>query len=44
MARTWLAERADDEGLRVSDLRLDVIGVVVSPSGELIRLEHVEGF
>ena len=42
MARTWLATR-DDRSLGVSDLRLDVIGVVVSPSGELVRLEHLEG-
>jgi putative endonuclease len=42
MARTWLAARADDR-LGVSDLRLDVIGVVLTPGGELVRLEHLEG-
>ena len=43
MARRWLAARAEDAGLGVSDLRLDVIGVVLSPGGELVRLEHLEG-
>jgi putative endonuclease len=43
MARRWLATRADDPSLGVSDLRLDVIGVVLSPGGELVRLEHLEG-
>ena len=40
MARTWLAAHP---GTGVSDLRLDVIGVVLSPAGELLRLEHLEG-
>jgi putative endonuclease len=43
MARTWLASHATGGGLGVSDLRLDVIGVVLSPAGELMRLEHLEG-
>lgn len=43
MARTWLASRAGDDSLRVADLRLDVIGVVLSPSGDLVSLEHLEG-
>jgi putative endonuclease len=43
MARTWLAARAEDSSLGVSDLRLDVIGVVLTPGGELVRLEHLEG-
>ena len=41
MARRWLA--AQDGRLGVSDLRLDVIGVVLSPAGELLELEHLEG-
>ena len=43
MARIWLAERAAQGALRgTADLRLDVIGVVLSPEGALLRLEHVE--
>ena len=43
MARVWIAERRADGGLpRAAELRLDVIGVVLSPAGELMRLEHVE--
>jgi putative endonuclease len=42
MARVWLAENADRR-LGAVDLRLDVIGVVLSPAGALVRLEHVEG-
>ncbi len=41
MARRWLA--AHEGRLGVSDVRLDVIGVVLSPGGELVRLEHLEG-
>ncbi len=40
MARTWLAAHA---GNGAPDLRLDVIGIVLSPAGELLRLEHIEG-
>ena len=40
MARTWLASHA---GSGAADLRLDVIGVVLSPAGELLCLEHIEG-
>ena len=43
MARAWLASHARNGGLGVADLRLDVIGVVLSPTGELLRLEHLEG-
>jgi putative endonuclease len=42
MARRWLAAHSGDR-LGVSDLRLDVIGVVLSPAGEVLRLEHIEG-
>ena len=41
MARQWLA--AHEGRLGVSDLRLDVVGVMLSPGGELVRLEHLEG-
>jgi putative endonuclease len=41
MARRWLA--AQDGGLGVSDVRLDVIGVVLSPNGEVLQLDHIEG-
>jgi putative endonuclease len=41
MARRWLT--AHDGRLGVSDVRLDVIGVVLSPGGELLNLEHLEG-
>jgi putative endonuclease len=40
MARAWLAAHA---GNGAADLRLDVIGIVLSPAGELLRLEHIEG-
>jgi putative endonuclease len=40
MARTWLATRG---GSGARDLRFDVIGVLLSPAGELLRLDHVEG-
>lgn len=44
MARIWIAERAAQGALRGTvDLRLDVIGIVLSPQGALLRLEHVEG-
>jgi len=43
MARIWIAARAAEGALRgTRELRLDVIGVVLSPAGELVRLEHVE--
>ena len=40
MARAWLATHA---GNGAPDLRLDVIGIVLSPAGELLQLEHIEG-
>ena len=43
MARIWIAERAEAGDLRgTADLRLDVIGVTLSPAGQLVHLEHVE--
>jgi putative endonuclease len=41
LARAWLAE-ADGARRRYRELRFDAIGVLLSPSGELLQLEHVE--
>jgi putative endonuclease len=44
MARVWLAARAGEgKPARAATLRLDVIGVVVSPDGRVLKLEHLEG-
>ena len=44
MARIWLTARAEADAVPVHrSLRLDVIGVVLSARGELVRLEHLEG-
>ena len=43
MARAWLASHAGHGGFGAPDLRLDVIGIVLSPAGDLLRLEHLEG-
>jgi putative endonuclease len=44
LAREWLRTRPADPGRPVrSELRFDAIGVVVTPRGELVRLDHVEG-
>ena len=40
VARAWLAARG---GAAASDLRFDVIGVILSPLGDVLALEHVEG-
>ena len=43
IARSWLAERLSaQQALRFRDIRFDAIGVVLSPSGKLLRLERVE--
>ena len=44
MAREWLGDRAagPDRPVR-PELRFDAIGVTVTPDGELLRLEHLEG-
>jgi putative endonuclease len=42
LARAWLAERDDGKGCRYHELRFDVVGVVLSPAGELLRLDHLE--
>ena len=44
IARSWLAERLSaQQALRFRDIRFDAIGVVLAPSGQLLRLERVEG-
>jgi putative endonuclease len=44
LARSWLAERdeSDRAARRFRELRFDAIGVLVTPAGELLHLEHVE--
>jgi putative endonuclease len=43
LARIWLAERrAKSPAWNCRDIRFDAIGVLVSPRGELLQLEHVE--
>jgi putative endonuclease len=44
IARAWLAERrASGSSPRYDDLRFDAIGLLLSPRGELLQLDHVEG-
>jgi putative endonuclease len=44
LARAWLAAQRETEATgRWRALRFDAIGVLLSPQGELVRLEHVEG-
>src|SRR3954466_11997511 len=42
-ARQWLAETATADRPRPKDLRFDAIGVILTPAGRLVALEHVEG-
>jgi putative endonuclease len=43
IARMWLAERLSaQQALRFRDIRFDAIGVVLTPSGKVLRLERVE--
>jgi putative endonuclease len=42
MAGQWLAENAGESRPRVRDLRFDAIGVMLSPAGRLVALEHLE--
>jgi hypothetical protein len=42
MAREWLASSAADSRPRRPELRFDAIGILVSRSGRLVSLEHVE--
>lgn len=41
IASRWLSERQDRPYAR--ELRCDAIGVVLSPDGELLKLEHIPG-
>jgi putative endonuclease len=43
MARQWLAETASDDRPHPEHLRFDAVGVVLTPAGRLVALEHVEG-
>jgi putative endonuclease len=43
MARQWLAETATADRPRPEDLRFDAIGVILTPAGRLVALEHLEG-
>lgn len=44
MGSQWLVEHTNDpKRPRRPELRFDAIGVVVTPSGELVRLDHLEG-
>jgi putative endonuclease len=43
VARAWLAERRAAGTLpRFQEIRFDAIGVLLSPRGEVLRLDHVE--
>jgi putative endonuclease len=43
IARSWLAERLSaQQALRFRDIRFDAVGVVLTVSGKLLRLERVE--
>jgi putative endonuclease len=43
MARLWLAERRGaHQGLHFLNIRFDAIGVLLSPSGQPLRLERIE--
>jgi putative endonuclease len=44
VARSWLAVQGDQgRSRRWGTLRFDVIGVLLSPAGELLRVDHVAG-
>jgi len=44
LARAWLADRGASGVARgCRDVRFDAIGIVVTPAGRLVRLDHVEG-
>jgi putative endonuclease len=42
MAREWLASSAGSTRPRRPELRFDAIGILVSRSGQLVALDHVE--
>jgi putative endonuclease len=42
MAGQWLAENTAEARPAARDLRFDAIGVIVTPAGRLLALEHLE--
>ncbi len=42
MATQWLAETSSDSRPRPPDIRFDAIGVMLTPAGRLLALEHLE--
>jgi putative endonuclease len=42
MARQWLAESPGADRPRTENVRFDAIGVILTPSGRLVALEHLE--
>lgn len=42
MATQWLAETSNSPRPRPPDIRFDAIGVMLSPAGRLLALEHLE--
>jgi hypothetical protein len=43
MARAWIAERPGAAGVRARPaVRFDAVGVVLTPAGDLVRIDHVE--
>lgn len=42
MATQWLADTAGDDRPRRDELRFDAIGVMLTPAGRLLALDHVE--
>jgi putative endonuclease len=42
MAGQWLAEHSDEPRPHPRDLRFDAVGVVITPAGRLLALEHME--
>jgi putative endonuclease len=43
MAREWLAHRVAEPRARSEEIRFDAVGIVLSPDGRLLALEHLEG-
>ena len=42
MAGQWLAENRAESRPAARDLRFDAIGVILTPAGRLLALEHLE--
>jgi putative endonuclease len=42
MAGQWLAETSDEARPRRDQLRFDAIGIMLTPAGSLLALEHLE--